>query len=324
MEATRSDHPPPAAAPAEKGSSLWHDAWLRLRKNRMAMAGMIYFACVTLACFAGPWLAGLPDPNTLNLDARLQGSSAAHWLGTDHLGRDLLARILDGGQISLLVGIITTTLVVAIGVVVGGVSGYAPRALDAAIMRSVDVLYALPFLVVAILFSLWANTRVEALTGWLVEHSGADRNRVFRLTSLVPVFVAIGALGWLTMARIVRAQVLTLRHREFVEAARSLGLGHFRILFLHILPNTLGPVIVYATLTVPAIMLFEAVLSFLSLGVQPPNSSWGILIKEGADRMDVSPALLAWPALVFSTTLLALNFLGDGLRDALDPKSSKD
>jgi len=308
----------------EKGSSLWLDAWLRLRKNHMAMAGLIVFTFITALCFVGPLILNLPDPNHMDLDARLLGPSAGHWLGTDHLGRDMLSRVLDGGQISLLVALVTTVMVVILGVAYGAVSGYASPRTDAAMMRAVDVLYALPFLVIAILFSLWVGTMVSDATNWLVDKTGLERDRVFRLTSLLPVFIAIAALGWLTMARIVRAQVLSLKNREFVEAARSLGLGHTRILTRHIIPNALGPVIIYATLTVPAIMLFEAVLSFLSLGVQPPNSSWGILIKEGADRMDANPALLAWPAAFFSLTLLSLNFLGDGLRDALDPRSSKD
>ena len=317
MTTTTIDH----AENVEKGSSLWHDAWLRLRKNRMAMGGLIFFTAITLLCFLGPLVLRLPDPNALNLEARLQSPSAQHLLGTDHLGRDMLARVLDGGQISLLVGLVTTVMVVIIGVLYGAISGYAGGRTDATMMRLVDVLYALPFLVIAILFSLWVESHVGTLTAWIMETTNSERDRVFRITSLLPVFIAITALAWLTMARIVRAQVIGLRHREFVEAARSLGLGHTRILFRHILPNSLGPVIIYATLTVPAVMLFEAVLSFLSLGVQPPNSSWGILIKEGADRMDVTPALLLWPALFFSSTLLALNFLGDGLRDALDPRS---
>jgi len=317
-------HPPPDQLPPEKGSSLWHDAWLRLRKNHMAMAGLVVFCIISALCFIGPLVLGLPSPNHLDLDARLLGPSANHWLGTDHLGRDMLSRVLDGGQISLLVALVTTVMVVLIGVAYGAISGYSGPRTDAVMMRAVDVLYALPFLVIAILFSLWVGTMVSDITIWLVDKTGLERDRVFRLTSLLPVFIAIAALGWLTMTRIVRAQVLSLKNREFVEAARSLGLGDTRILLRHIIPNALGPVIIYATLTVPAIMLFEAVLSFLSLGVQPPNSSWGILIKEGADRMDADPALLAWPALFFSLTLLSLNFLGDGLRDALDPKSAKD
>jgi oligopeptide transport system permease protein len=195
---------------------------------------------------------------------------------------------------------------------------------DSVMMRFVDILFALPFLVLVILFALVVDNPSSEFTAWIIDTTGWPRDRVAPITTLIPLFIAIGAIGWLTIARIVRAQVMSVKKLEFVEAAISLGLSRARILFRHILPNVIGPIIIYTTLAVPGIMLLESVLSFLGLGVKPPNSSWGILIKEGADRMEISPYLLLFPSIFFAGTLFALNFLGDGLRDALDPKSSKD
>jgi oligopeptide transport system permease protein len=223
---------------------------------------------------------------------------------------------------------------VTIGIVWGAVAGYTGGRTDAFLMRIVDILYALPFLIIIILLSKILEPLTESLTEWAVnfiagekatqKQLGDTRNWVEPLTTLVPVFIAIGALSWLTVSRIVRAQVQSVASLDFVEAARSLGLGHLRILFRHILPNTLGPIIVYTTLTIPGVMMFEATLSFLGLGVKAPNSSWGVLIKEGADFMLTNPMQLVFPSIFFSVTLFSLNFLGDGLRDALDPKASKD
>jgi oligopeptide transport system permease protein len=222
------------------------------------------------------------------------------------------------------VGFVATGVAVIIGVVYGAVSGYVGGKTDAVMMRFVYILFALPFLVLVILFALVVDEPSSDFTSWIIETTGWERDRVAPITTLIPLFIAIGAIGWLTIARIVRAQVLSVKNMDFVEAAVSLGLSRFRILFRHILPNVIGPIIIYTTLAVPGIMLLESVLSFLGLGVKPPNSSWGILIKEGADRMEVTPYLLLFPSLFFAATLFALNFLGDGLRDALDPKSSKD
>ena len=255
----------------------------------------------------------------------------------------VIARLFDGSQFmeykkgygpemitgiakvdGLLVGVVATGVSLVIGVAYGLVSGYAGGRLDALMMRLVDVLFALPFIVLVIIFSLSVEEPARRLTQWVSGMTGWSVEMVSPMTGLIPLFIAIGALGWLTLARIVRTQTMELKGQEFVEAARSLGIGHMKILFRHIAPNLFGAVIVYTTLAVPGIMLLEAVLSFLGLGVKAPNSSWGTLIKEGADRMEVSPELLLFPALLFSATLLALNFLGDGLRDALDPKSSRD
>jgi oligopeptide transport system permease protein len=279
---------------------------------------------VVVACFIGPFMPFVKNPTEINLSNPTAAPNGDHWFGTDQLGRDLFARVLYGGQVSLLVGFVATGVAVIIGVIYGAISGYFGGKADAVMMRFVDILFALPFLVLVILFALVVDEPSSDFTTWIIETTGWERDRVAPITTLIPLFIAIGAIGWLTIARIVRAQVLSVKNLDFVEAAISLGLSRFRILFRHILPNVIGPIIIYTTLAVPGIMLLESVLSFLGLGVKPPNSSWGILIKEGADRMEVSRYLLFFPSVFFATTLFALNFLGDGLRDALDPKSSKD
>lgn len=286
----------------EEGSSLGRDAWLRLKKNKLAMICLWVFGAIVVLCIVGPFIAD--DPDKIDLANRSQLPDGQNWFGTEHLGRDIFARILHGGQISLAVGFLGTAVSLIIGVTYGTIAGYVGGRVDALMMRIVDVLYSLPFIIIVIILA--------TLFGSLVA------NEIWLL------FLAIGAVEWLTMARIVRGQILSLKKQEFVEAAVSLGFSHWRIMFRHLVPNVLGPVIVYTTLTVPAVMRLEAVLSFLGLGVHPPRSSWGTLIKEGADRMQSDPALLIFPALFFSATLFCLNFLGDGLRDALDPKSSKD
>ncbi|NLV42729.1 MAG: ABC transporter permease [Candidatus Hydrogenedentes bacterium] len=303
MTAPRDIETPAAAPLAEEipagRASLWRDAWRRLRVNRLAVAALVVLCAVGILVVAGPWVT----PQTYDTQDTALGAvgpRVGHWLGTDPLGRDLLARLLQGGRVSLLIGLSATAVSLLIGVLYGGVSGFAGGRADALMMRIVDILYALPYTVFVIILMVFFG-----------------RNFLF-------LFLAIGAVEWLTMARIVRGQVLSLREREFVEAARALGLGRARILIRHILPNTLGPVIIYATLTVPRVMLLEATLSFLGLGVQPPMSSWGLLIKEGVETMEEYPWLLLFPSIAFSATLFALNALGDGLRDALDPRTSRD
>lgn len=321
--------------PKEQKSSLWMDAALRLRKNRAAMVSLVLLVMIVSACLILPAIPGLlDDPNAMNLPNKNQPPSAEHWFGTDHLGRDILSRVFGGGRISIVVGLITTLVAVTIGVLWGAIAGYIGGRTDAFMMRSVDVLYALPFLIIVILLGKTLEPITGGLTDFFIglfagakataEEVNRTRAWIEPITTLVPLFVAIGALSWLTVSRIVRAQVQGVASMEFVEAARSLGLGHARILFRHILPNTIGPIIVYTTLTIPGVMLFEATLSFLGLGVKPPYSSWGILIDEGANRMLSNFWLLFFPTLFFSTTLFSLNFLGDGLRDALDPRSAKD
>ncbi|HOE66589.1 MAG TPA: ABC transporter permease subunit [Candidatus Hydrogenedentes bacterium] len=283
----------------QPGVSLWQDAWRRLCKNRLAVAGLVVLLMQAAFALATPWIA----PYAYDAQDRALGAAAPsgqHWLGTDQLGRDLFTRILYGGRISLLVGFVATAVALIIGVSYGAFAGYAGGRADACLMRIVDILYALPFTVFVIILT------------------------VFFGRSLVLLFAAIGAVEWLTMARIVRGQVRSLKQKEFIEAAYVLGIPRRRILLRHLVPNALGPIIVYATLTVPNVMLLEAFLSFLGLGVQAPMSSWGILIKEGVETMEEYPWLLIFPSIALSVTLFALNFLGDGLRDALDPKRSKD
>lgn len=288
------------------------------------MASLYFLIFMVLACFVLPLLPCIDNPNMTNLDNIAAPCSWAHPFGTDQLGRDLLARVLYGGRISLLVGLVATLVALVIGLVYGLISGYVGGRTDSLMMRTVDVLFALPFIVLVIVFSLSIEEPSRELTDWVIENTGWSREAVAPILGLVPLFIAIGALGWLTLARIVRTQTLEIKAQEYIQAARSLGLGHLRILFRHIAPNLMGTVVVYTTLAVPGIMLTESTLSFIGLGVKAPNSSWGTLIKEGADRMEVTPELLLFPALFFCLTLLALNFLGDGLRDAIDPKSAKD
>lgn len=282
-----------------RGASLWHDAWVRLRKNRLAMVGLVFLLLILLLCLVTPWITPYGyEEQDLRLGA--VPPSAAHWLGTDLFGRDLLTRILYGGRMSLAVGFVATGVALVIGVAYGAIAGYAGGRIDNAMMRLVDILYALPFMIFIILLMV-----------------------VFG-RNLLLLFLAIGAVEWLTMARIVRGQIQSLRQQEFVEAAVSLGLGPAAIVWRHLIPNALGPVIVYTTLTIPNVMLLEAFLSFLGLGVQPPASSWGLLISAGVETMEEYPWLLIFPGLALTLTLFALNFLGDGLRDALDVRASKD
>ncbi len=289
----------PAPDELEQGSSLWQDAWHRLAKNKLALAGGGLLVFLTIACIVGPWLSPFSYEET-NLNNTFASPNGTHWLGTDQLGRDLLVRLLIGGRISIGVGLCATFVALTIGVVYGAVAGFFGGKTDTVMMRIVDIMYALPFTIFVILLMVFFGRNILLL------------------------FVAIGAVEWLTMARIVRGQIMSLKKMEFIEAARSLGLGKRRIIFRHMIPNVLGPIIVYTTLTIPAVMLLEAFLSFLGLGVQPPLSSWGSLIKDGAEKMEEYPWLLLFPGAVFSLTLFSLNFLGDGLRDALDVRSSKD
>ncbi len=287
-----------AAVREERGDSPWRNAWHRLRRNRLAVAGGVVLIVLGLLCAAGPWFSQSYEDQNLDLGAA--PPSAQHWLGTDVLGRDLFARTLYGGRISIAVGLVATFVALTIGVAYGAIAGFLGGKVDAVMMRLVDILYALPFAIFVILLMVFFGRNIFLL------------------------FFAIGAVEWLTMARIVRGQILSLKRMEFIEAARALGLGPRRIIFRHLIPNALGPVIVYTTLTIPAVMLLEAFLSFLGLGVQAPMSSWGVLIKDGAEKMEEFWWLLVFPGALFSLTLFSLNFLGDGLRDALDVRAAKD
>lgn len=277
--------------------SLGRDAWERLCANRMARIGGGLFIGIALLCLIGPFF--VPHSHeTTQLAYGAQAPSWTHWFGTDELGRDILVRTLIGGRISIGVGFAATMVALLIGVVYGMIAGYYGGRMEAAMMRFVDTLYALPFTIIVILLTVLLGR------------------------SILLIFLAIGAVEWLTMARIVRGQTKALRKQTFVDAAIVAGVPTRRILGRHILPNLLSPVIVFTTLTIPAVILLESVISFLGLGVQPPMSSWGILINEGAVKLDIYPWMLIFPALFFSLTMFALNFVGDGLRDALDPRSS--
>jgi oligopeptide transport system permease protein len=285
-----------AAQPA-RGRSPWRDARTRFMRNKAAVVSLALLVLIALACIAGPWLLhadfDTTDWNAMSLPPTLQGQ---HWWGTDESGRDLLVRCLIGGRISLMVGLLATIASVAIGIAWGATAGFVGGKVDGFMMRFVDMMYAIPYLLIAIL---------------LVTILG----REFYL-----VVLAITAFSWMDMARVVRGQTLSLRTMEFVEAARAIGVPTRRIIFGHVVPNLLGVVVIYTTVTVPGVILTESVLSFLGLGIQEPMTSWGVLIEDGAKVMDVAPWMLLFPAAMLSLTLYCFNFIGDGLRDALDPK----
>ena len=281
-----------------KGQSLWSDAWARLKKNKMAMASLIVLFVIGVLCFILPAFSIIADPNNQNLNSTFLDSNKNNWLGTDQSGRDLLARLLYGGQISLLVGIIATTVSVIIGLIYGSIAGYAGGKTDSLMMRIVDILYGLPFLVLVILFSLLISEHAKELTEHLVRLWPEQEVFIKKFINLVPLFIAIGALGWLTMARVARAQVLSLKKQEFVEAAVSLGLSHRQILMRHIMPNMLGPIIVYATLTVPGFVLTEATLSFLGLGVESPTALGAFSLVRGPTTWKPTRAYLLFPLLL--------------------------
>jgi ABC-type dipeptide/oligopeptide/nickel transport system permease subunit len=285
--------PPAPASPARQ-------ALARLRRNRFARLGAALLSGIVGACFLLPTLLGL-DPVSVNLGQQLRAPTLAHPFGTDNVGRDYFARVLVGGQTSLLIGLVATLASVTVGVFVGSIAGYFGGRLDEVLMRLVDFLYGIPymFLVILIMLLFSETARGEAL----------------------PVFFALGLVQWLTMARVVRGQVLALRRREFVLAARLLGASDARVILRHILPNVAGVILVYATLTVPAVIILESFLSFLGLGVK---LSWGQLVSEAVGIVNPIRSfwwLLLWPSLLLALTLFSLNFLGDGLRDALDPKT---
>ena len=283
---------PVSTAAIRISTSPRQDAWRRLKKNKPAMFGLFILSILIALAILTPWITPYSYAEQ-NLELGPSPPSLAHWLGSDLFGRDLLTRMLYGSRISLAVGFIATVVALLIGVSWGAIAGYLGGRIDILMMRMVDVLYALPFTIFIILLMV-----------------------VFG-SNIILLFLAIGAVEWLTMARIVRGQVLHVKQQDFVEAAVSLGLSRFRIIVKHVLPNVLGPVTVYATLTVPNVILLESFLSFLGLGVQPPQSSWGLLISYGVETMEEYPWLLLFPAAILSLSLFSLNFLGDGLRDAL-------
>jgi oligopeptide transport system permease protein len=281
---------------ATRGRSLWEDAGRRLLRNKAAVGSMIALVLLALAALAGPYLTSFAYDEVRKTDVWLPPLTGGHLLGTDALGRDLLARLLIGLRVSLAIGLVATAVSLVIGVAWGATAGFVGGRTDEAMMRIVDVLYSLPFIFFVILLMVAFGS------------------------NLVLMFVAIGAVEWLTMSRIVRGQTLALKQKEFVEAARAAGLSNAAIIRRHIVPNLLGPVVVYVTLTIPAVILAESFLSFLGLGVQPPMASLGGLIADGAQQMELAPWLLIFPSAAMIVTLASFNFIGDGLRDAIDPK----
>jgi oligopeptide transport system permease protein len=308
-----------AATVALAGTSLWKDAWKRLIRNKLAVMGMIVAGIIVLASIIGPPIikatAGF-DYDDFPADSSLVKSfppftapdgrsfSALHPMGTDSEGRDILARVLQGGRISLAVGLISTVVSLLIGISYGATAGYLGGKVDDVMMRIVDVLYAIPYMMIVIVLLAFFGGQTP-------------------LKQIFLLFAALGAVSWLTMARIVRGQVLSLKNQEFVLAARATGVTTPKIIFRHVVPNVLGPVIVYATLTIPQVMLSEAFLSFLGLGVQAPYASWGSLASLGIQNIAIFPWQLIFPGVTMALTLFSLNFLGDGLRDALDPQMRK-
>ncbi len=313
---------------AIKGASLWADAWKRLLKNRLAVFGMIVLAIMVVAVALGPplirWMTGI-TADYIPAEGELIRSfppSSEHLMGTDEAGRDMLARVLQGGRISLMVGIISTIVSLIVGVSYGAIAGYLGGRIDNFMMRLVDIIYAIPYiLIVIVLLSVFGGPNMPDWIGWLSEKLGGAGNQ--SLSQIFLLFFALGLVSWLTMARVVRGQILSLKNQEFVLAAKATGVSTFGIIFRHLVPNALGPVIVYATLTVPSVMLTEAFLSYLGLGVQAPYASWGSLAADGIKNIAIFPWQLIFPGVTMALTLFSLNFLGDGLRDALDPQTRK-
>ncbi len=381
-----------------KGTSLWRDAWRRLLKNKLAVFGMIVLAVMVVLVTIGPiilrWLTGV-TPDYIPADGNLIKSfppSLEHPMGTDEQGRDLFARVLQGGRISLTVGVITTIVALLVGVSYGAIAGYLGGKIDNVMMRIVDMLYAIPYiLIVIVLLSVFGGPNTQVLIGALPSILGvlivgvvgvlvavnifrrifgeglslSIRDTLLRagfgiletaiviglivltayaisatglgasigtryadvvslgMSQIFLLFFALGLVSWLTMARVVRGQILSLKNQEFVLAAKATGVSTFGIIFRHLVPNALGPVIVYATLTVPSVMLSEAFLSYLGLGVQAPYASWGSLAADGVKNIAIFPWQLIFPGVTMALTLFSLNFLGDGLRDALDPQTRK-
>lgn len=283
--------------------SPWRDAWRRLRKNRISVVMGVAFFSVLAFCVLGPLVAGWfgLDATTIDIALGATAPSLSHPFGTDLLGRDMLVRVMIGGRIAIAVAFVATSIALVIGVTWGAIAAYAGGRVDYVMMRIVDALYGFPTVVFVIVVMAVFNTK-----------------------NLVVLFALIGSISWLNMARQTRGQVLSLRHREFVEAARAIGARPSRILFRHIVPNALGVIIVAATASLPSVMLTEAFLSFLGLGVQAPLASWGTLVSEGSSQISVYSWVLIAPGIIMGLTIMALNFLGDGLRDALDPQTRKD
>lgn len=283
---------------ARPSTTYAQDAWRRLKKNRMAMLGLFMIIAISAIAVLGPLLSSLSYSDQNLADAN-QPPSSAHWFGTDNLGRDLLIRVMHGARISLAIGIVASLINLTLGVVYGGISGYFGGRIDNIMMRVVDILYGIPLLLYVILLM------------------------VVLKPGLTNIFIALGLVYWLRMARIVRGQVLSLKEQEYILAARLIGADSWRIILRHLIPNSMGPIIITMTLAIPEAIFTEAFLSFIGLGVSAPMASWGVLASEGVTSLRSYPFQLFYPALAISITMLSFNFLGDGLRDALDPRMRK-
>ena len=309
-----------AEVPMRRPANLWRDAWHRLTRNRAAVVSLVYVALLVLVAIFASVVAPYPFQRQ-DLESTDLGPSAAHLLGTDGLGRDELSRLVYGSRISLAVALVDVLIVLVVGVPLGLMAGFFGRWLDVLVMRTVDVLLAFPNLLLVIVVITYLRAVLDQPSGPILALVGA----LDGITGgLLGVFIALGLVSWLTVARLVRGQVLSLREKEFIEAARMIGSTDRRIIVRHLLPNTLAPVIVAATFGIPGAIATEAGLSFLGLGVRPPFPSWGILIAEGVRNMRAFPHELLFPAVILAITLICFNFLGDGLRDALDPKLKVD
>jgi oligopeptide transport system permease protein len=288
-------HNGPTNTIARPSTTYWQDAWRRLKKNRMAMLGLYAILFILAAAIIGPYFTGVSSSDQ-SLEQANQPPSSSHWFGTDNLGRDIFVRVLYGARISLSIGIVASLINLTIGVVYGGISGFFGGRVDSIMMRIVDILYSIPVLLYVILLMVVLEP------------------------GLTNIFIALGIAYWLRMARIVRGQILSIKEQEYVLAARTIGADHWRILFRHLIPNSMGPIIITMTLAIPEAIFTEAFLSFIGLGVSAPMASWGVLASEGVTSLRSYPFQLFFPALAISITMLAFNFLGDGLRDALDPR----
>lgn len=287
--------------------TYWQDAWRRLKKNPVAMVSLVFIILLVLLAIFGPFLSPY-NYSDQDFERRNEGPSSAHWFGTDTLGRDQFIRVVHGARISMAVGIVAAITTFFIGTIYGGISGYAGGRVDNIMMRIVDIMYSIPFLLWVIMLMVLFREIFPATGG------GAG---------LYSIFLALGIVFWLPMARIVRGQILTLKEQEFALAAQTIGASRTKILFRHLIPNAMGPIIVTATLSIPEAIFTEAFLSFIGLGVSAPRASWGMLSSDALTSLRSYPHLLLFPALAICLTLLAFNFLGDGLRDALDPRMRK-
>jgi oligopeptide transport system permease protein len=308
-----------------KGTSLWKDAWKRLKKNRLAVVGLFIISLVAIAVVIGPIILSsgfgiTPDNFGQGEGLKSLPPNLKNLMGTDDSGRDILARVLQGGRISLTVGIISTVVSLIVGVSYGAIAGYFGGRLDSIMMRIVDAIYSIPYiLIVIVLLTVLGGDNTPEFIKTVSNSFGGGKalNQIFLL------FLALGLVSWLTMARVVRGQILSLKNQEFVLAAKATGVSTFGIIFRHLVPNVFGPVIVYATLTIPSVMLTEAFLSYLGIGVQAPYASWGSMAADGIKNISIFPWQLIFPSVTMALTLFSLNFLGDGLRDALDPQTRK-